>query len=448
MATSVPASLKSADVTRFAFRAGQVEKVKPVIAYWCYYWMVNQIISKQLHKTDADAMDFTTTHMDKLEQIKADNATNDAILDDMAGQAYVEQFGVNTFKRAEDAMQANKVTRQTADTFQAASTFLDLLQIWGTPDPEVTAKSKYAKFHALRIAKAIKAGEDPNRTNRKPEPPPQEEEPLDPNDLEVQLLSTPPPEENKGQPSVEEVPDEQDTIEPRLAARSMLDESLHPSRSTSVPPAAPLQEVPASPPSPPEMDPSAAAFYNQATTGPEIVSPLEPEPTDDRKGSTGGGYFPDIPTSTEAPNLPDVPGDMDVDPPSFNAQIPPTAPSFHPSAPPPPSAPDATQAPPPFQPPTAQPQAPSAKPTAPRRAPINLPRWPGFPKPPVPPSMLQPSTSVAPSDRGEETLITDEEAVMRAQKHARWAISALNFEDVKTAVKELRGALEVLGAKV
>ena len=35
---------------------------------------------------------------------------------------------------------------------------------------------------------------------------------------------------------------------------------------------------------------------------------------------------------------------------------------------------------------------------------------------------------------------------MKAQKHARWAISALNFEDVKTAVKELQSALESLGA--
>lgn len=41
---------------------------------------------------------------------------------------------------------------------------------------------------------------------------------------------------------------------------------------------------------------------------------------------------------------------------------------------------------------------------------------------------------------------TDDEAVLAAQKHAKWAISALNFEDVPTAVKELRGALRMLGA--
>jgi len=41
---------------------------------------------------------------------------------------------------------------------------------------------------------------------------------------------------------------------------------------------------------------------------------------------------------------------------------------------------------------------------------------------------------------------TDDESIMAAQKHAKWAISALNFEDVGTAVKELRTALQSLGA--
>ena len=47
----------------------------------------------------------------------------------------------------------------------------------------------------------------------------------------------------------------------------------------------------------------------------------------------------------------------------------------------------------------------------------------------------------------QDNYLTDEEAILKAQKHARWAISALNFEDVNTAVKELRGALDSLGAR-
>jgi len=35
MAAAIPPSLKAADIARFAQRAGQVEKAKPVVAYWC-----------------------------------------------------------------------------------------------------------------------------------------------------------------------------------------------------------------------------------------------------------------------------------------------------------------------------------------------------------------------------------------------------------------------------
>lgn len=52
-----------------------------------------------------------------------------------------------------------------------------------------------------------------------------------------------------------------------------------------------------------------------------------------------------------------------------------------------------------------------------------------------------------PQSHSQTAYLSDEEAIMKAQKHARWAISALNFEDVNTAVKELNIALDSLGAR-
>lgn len=40
----------------------------------------------------------------------------------------------------------------------------------------------------------------------------------------------------------------------------------------------------------------------------------------------------------------------------------------------------------------------------------------------------------------------DDNTVQLAQKHARWAVSALTFDDVDTAIKELRNSLKCLGA--
>lgn len=44
-------------------------------------------------------------------QIKSENPDNDAIMDDTAGQAYCEQFGMEIFSRADRAVEANKVTK-------------------------------------------------------------------------------------------------------------------------------------------------------------------------------------------------------------------------------------------------------------------------------------------------------------------------------------------------
>ncbi|KAF4463187.1 short-chain dehydrogenase reductase sdr, partial [Fusarium albosuccineum] len=78
-------------------------------------------------------------------------------------------------------------------------------------------------------------------------------------------------------------------------------------------------------------------------------------------------------------------------------------------------------------PPPAIPQAPVPNPYMPAQAPIPAP----VPVPPV-------------QTRG---FTTDHRDINQAQKHAKWAISALNFEDVPTAVKELRNALAMLGAQ-
>lgn len=468
MAATIPPALKAADIARFAQRAGQVEKAKPVIAYWCNYWIVEQILAKQLHKADADCMSYTMTLMDKLEQTKSDFSHNDAIMDDMAGQAYIEQFGQETFQRADNAMKANKASRQTADTFQAAATFLDLCQIWGPLDTETASKIKFAKYHALRIAKAIKANEDPNLSNPTPEP---EQPPLDPNDPDVQMINglgdSSQHQDASRQPSVVEIPDEQDRLQGHMAGRSTHNESLHPSRAPSVPPQ-PTQAY-QTPPQQPAED-----YYH--TAAPPEVSPLDPSAAD-RTMSDGGGYFPRVPEidGTAPPSsLPDAPQENPSSPPVVlpdSSSLPPpnssTAAGFPPSQPPnslhsfpPPNMGESNISPPssapvpsygPAPPSAPAPHFPQQPPSALRQVPPttfqHIPA-PGTPVRRAPPAQqMAPPPMAPPAVSGQGNYLTDEEAILKAQKHARWAISALNFEDANTAVKELRGALEALGAK-
>ncbi|KAL9603781.1 MAG: hypothetical protein Q9179_002072 [Wetmoreana sp. 5 TL-2023] len=432
MAANVPPALKSADIARFALRAAQVEKAKPSIAYWYL--------------------------MDKLEKTKAEHGNDDTIMDDMAAQVYVEQFALETFQRAENAMRANKSSRQTADTLAAAVVFLELRQIWEPMDTETSSKVKYAKYHALRIAKAIKAGEDPNMSNPAPEPAPVQGQTLDPQDLDVQMLDGTPTQAAAYQPSVEEVPDEHDRLQRHLAQRSSIDQSLHPSRAPSVP-RHPNQDQ--------NISAEAAAttnnvedFYQQAPA--PDVSPLQ-SPERDRNESIGGGYFPKTPDAGYAPGQ--VPA-INGQPHGLDYHPPPNLPDVSSPSPSVPSVPSAPSMPPtesfPSFPPSdinqrsMVPPSIAAGPYTPQPPSIVPAQAPRYQQPSAPSVIPQPlpvqthqaiPSSFTQHQSNPPSFVANEEAIAKAQKHARWAISALNFEDVNTAVKELKGALESLGAR-
>lgn len=334
--------------------------------------------------------------MDKLEAYKAENATNDAVVDDVAAKAYIENFALETFSRGEDAQRNNKVTKQTADTFQASATFMDLLTIWGPLETEFAAKSKFAKFHALRIARAIKAGEDPNASNPVIEESPSAPQAPVEDDLETQLKALENEEKAYQPPTVESAPDSRITSRPQSTFQT----------SPLAQPTLPTIDVPSTQPA--EHD----------------VSPIEPADVNSRAGSVGGGYFPAVPGEPSGPAAPIEPPHISSDPADFY-----NAPQ------PPPSAPTAGDF-------GGLPQGSAASSNAAPPPPAALP---AFSPPPaaVPVATVRAPMVVASPAGGYNT---DDESIMSAQKHAKWAISALNFEDVDTAVKELRIALNSLGA--
>lgn len=75
------------------------------------FYIVQKIIAAGLHSADEACMTYTTTLMEKLEQAKADNPDEDALLDDTAASAYCEQFALQTFAKGEKEMAENRVTK-------------------------------------------------------------------------------------------------------------------------------------------------------------------------------------------------------------------------------------------------------------------------------------------------------------------------------------------------
>lgn len=75
------------------------------------FYIVQKIIAAGLHSADEECMTYTTSLMEKLEQAKADNPNEDALLDDTAASAYCEQFALHTFAKGEKEMADNKATK-------------------------------------------------------------------------------------------------------------------------------------------------------------------------------------------------------------------------------------------------------------------------------------------------------------------------------------------------
>ncbi|KAH9879154.1 hypothetical protein J1614_002591, partial [Plenodomus biglobosus] len=439
MADSLPAKLKGLQLASFAKRAAQLERFKPIVTYWLRFYIVQRIIASGLHSADEECTAYTTDLMEKLEQAKADNPNEDALLDDTVASAYCEQFALQTFAKGEKDMAENRANGATADTLLAASTFLEIMSIWKQEsDPEITSKIKFAKYHALRIVKAIKAGEDPNLSNPVQEQPEIMSPPdLDPSDPDVQRI-------NQGAPMQPPT----DTHQPYV--ESAPNTSVQPSPTFSAPQLSP----------PPPNFPSAPTGYTQAPHN--DVSPMS-QPASSRPGSivsVGGGYFPKTepapPTFTAEPTIPGLTTAPLIDDDPMTSSLP-----TSPQAPQAPSASDAAnfyQNAPSPQPTTQQqpPQNPYQYSQQPQQPPVFQQHHYAAPTPQPPPQQpqysspsqqnpyAQPAPPPPPASQGP--LRNDEDSIMEATKHAKWAISALNFEDAVTAVKELRIALRALGA--
>lgn len=327
----------------------------------------------------------------------------------------------------------------------------------------MASKIKFAKYHAVRIAKALKAGEDPNLSNPTVEPLTAEERAVIPlSDAEITQLQGGKTAENPNyasrQPSVEEVPDGHDDFDQDLAQDYSANQPVN-LPSTYFHPGPPNQ--------PGEMrhDGMPHETLPPRSEDPAHGQPWTPEsrpegddyfPTDTQldKGNSVS-FLPEIPSRDPGTNLSSA--DQPMKPAETHSQ-PPSR--FHPQGSRGPQPRSLESFPPPeMDEPSALESPPASKPKY-ASQPFNPPR--NTPVGPMQPSYQPTRSNVQdqatahvrsgihavgrPQVASPPNYVVDEEAILTAQKHAKWALSALNFEDVNTAVKELQDALKALGA--
>lgn len=339
-------------------RANELEKADPLIAYFCKLYVVEEILEKGLHQTNEDIMKFAMGLLDDIENTKSgdDDSIAGIIKDKETSISYVLAFCNKIFANSLQQITNHKSSKSTAQSFLAFVNLIDLLKLWKEDyqylvvNEEIPKKIKYAKFHAARIIKAIKKGEDPND--------------YDPPELDLSK------ELNKGGDNVgdnagddagDNAGDNADVADDMIESRTSLDEPHFP-ESEKNPKTNKLGL-----PEPPKSKPSG-----QTKTDSDLVD-----------------------------NTPeDIPQFIDEEP---ETELP-SVPSFIDDSPPPSS--------------------------------------PQSPQPPKPkPKPRQQKTEKLQKQINVDEILESSEIYTKAQKHAKFAISAMNYEDKTTAVRELQNAI-------
>lgn len=351
-----PASI-SKEIKPFIARANELATVNLPISYFCQLYAAQLILDKKLHQNNALVTGYISELLDNIEQLKSSASAEllELINNEEKGLAYVQNFAFDVFNNLNNQVETQSVTKATALGFIASISFLQLIKLWKDDDSEVVVdinqRIKYAKFHAARILKSLKNGEDPN-----------EYEPPKP----------------KATNDDDEVEDSIKKLENQLAAEGVEDTT--------------------------ESEPKAVDNVALGKDEDDISHSLKDDfaLVEQPSNSSPTPIFP-----TVSSDLLRLPASTSVSPPST---IPPPA-------------------------------------TKPEVPPSSISKSPIVPATPAPAKTTLPVQVQRHEPLSKESIhdiLEESEVISKAQKHAKYAISALNYEDKTTAIEELRQALSLL----
>ncbi|KAF9548026.1 hypothetical protein EC957_007309 [Mortierella hygrophila] len=428
-AANVPEALKS--ITPFLQRAAQLQEREPVVSYYSNYYAAKLAIQKA--SKDNSCRPFIVELLDVLEKQRKDMGENEAITSELVGYAHVENFAIKIFGKADDEDRAGQGSQKTAKNFVAAANFLELLKVFGDIDSEVEEKIKYAKWRAADIVKAIRDG-------RQPAPPPG-----------ANINNN-----NNDQPN-------QDFVDTSLL--SGFDTAATGAAATnafSPPSAAATFSPPVQPPPQPAGGPAFPTISNfpSPPLGHSASSFNNNDNTNNYNNNTGfnGAIGGDGINNNNSWNQSGVSPNLNQGQIPYNNNPAGSSPVHHQQQPQQPQQPQfppsnynniqptlpVSPTPPTTQYSPYQPPAP-----APAPAPVTNPYTPqpqqpfggGYNSPSAPyqqPSVHSPYVPAAPA------MVLDPAVSTQIQKHCKWTVSALTYDDIPTAIDNLEKALALL----
>ncbi|CAG8525324.1 2563_t:CDS:2, partial [Acaulospora colombiana] len=369
------------------------------------YYSAKLALEKGLKTNESKA--FLAKLLDILEQEK--KSIGEMVTNDTAGEAYVENFGLKIFLNADNEDRAGKASKKTAKNFLAASIFLELLKIFGELNPENEEKIKYAKWKATDITKSLRDGKTPI-----PGPPGGDAKSQSPTTENFEGIHS-----SEIVPGIDQFPSAPFSNGLKIEPLPEDSQNPFPSFSSVQNPDFHQQPQPAFTPHPdsfPSVKDLSSSLDQIDSINQPIVPPLPPKISEFPSSTFDKFNQPPPVLSSFNSSMPTTQTFYDT-PPGFNNNDllhhqPPSVQTY------------SSQLPPNYgqniSPVTYQPPQISG----------SLPHGQQF----------RPHTHQRPQNYSE----IDPSTVAQAQKHCKWVISALNYNDVKTAVENLHKVLAML----
>nr|XP_033321881.1 vacuolar protein sorting-associated protein VTA1 homolog isoform X1 [Megalopta genalis] len=153
----VPPPLRS--IEQYLKIAASHDQRDNVISYWCRLYALQTGL--KLSTKTLDDNNFLLKLMDWLETTKKELRGNEAISNDIAAQAHIENWTLKLFLYADKKDREGDFSRSTIQSFFTAGLLYDILTVFGELSEEAAQNRKYAKWKATYIHNCLKNGETP-----------------------------------------------------------------------------------------------------------------------------------------------------------------------------------------------------------------------------------------------------------------------------------------------
>jgi len=153
----VPIPIKT--IQKYLTVATKHDQRDSVVSYWCRLYALQTGL--KLSTKTSEETNFLLKLMDWLETTKKELHENEAITNDVAAQAHLENWALKLFLYADKNDRAANFSQNVVQSFYTAQILYDILTLFGELSVEAAQNRKYAQWKTAYIHNCLANGETP-----------------------------------------------------------------------------------------------------------------------------------------------------------------------------------------------------------------------------------------------------------------------------------------------